>query len=367
VSAAAGPGGRQVRTVRTEPDAAAGQAAASADLALVRARRLVHPLPFVRFALEPGDRALVEPGDAVTPGTPLAERLRDGWTEVIRRPLREAASYRPGEWWAGAGPDAGTTAGRRARFRPGELLFAANGRWRVATGDRRETLESPVAGIVGTVEPGAGIEVRATGVLVAGAEFLGAPVHGRMELLASAAGEVRSGSLDVGLEGRVMVVGSRIDSEALSRARATGVAGVVVASLGARERRDTVNSERRQRAGVQPPRPFGILILEGGVRLPVPSPVQSILESLAGRSVALLPDPPGLLVEVGPVPEEPLPRPRPDLVRIVAGPLAGREGPWGGLAGMRQVEPGVVADCGFVRIAGRAPVAVPLVALERFV
>jgi hypothetical protein len=341
-------------------------AAIEPGLRLVPVRATRRPLSLIRLALAPGDRPLVAAGDAVAAGAAIAERLRDGRTDTVRLPSQEVASVRPGDWLAPMPASGGSRIGRRARSRSGELLFAASGQWRLATGDRVEVLEAPVAGSVAAVVPGAWIEIAAAGTLIPGAELLGSPAHGRLEILAPASGEIRSAAIDVGLAGRIIVVGARIDAEALLRARATGVAGVVVGSLGARERRDLAASERRQQAALQAPRPFGVLVLGGAIRQPVASPTESLLEALAGGSVALVPEPVGIAAPGVPVDGSALPRVRPDLVRIVAGPMAGREGTWAGLAGPRGVAPGVVLDSALVRIGDAAPVAVPLVALERF-
>ena len=52
-------------------------AGVSPDLARVAGRRILVFSPTIRYRLEPGDRALVAPGDAIVPGTPIAERTLD--------------------------------------------------------------------------------------------------------------------------------------------------------------------------------------------------------------------------------------------------------------------------------------------------
>jgi hypothetical protein len=49
----------------------------SPDLARVAARRVLVFSPTIHYRLGPGDRALVAAGDAVLPGTPIAERTPD--------------------------------------------------------------------------------------------------------------------------------------------------------------------------------------------------------------------------------------------------------------------------------------------------
>jgi len=89
----------------------------------------------------------------------------------------------------------------------------------------------------------------------------------------------------------------------------------------------------------------------------------ALLEALEGRVVAIVGEPPCLVVDD---PDLELPQPRPDLVRVRSGPLAGAEGIWLGLAGPRRFPAGVTLESGLVRFGERAPIAVPLGDLERF-
>jgi hypothetical protein len=89
----------------------------------------------------------------------------------------------------------------------------------------------------------------------------------------------------------------------------------------------------------------------------------AVLEHLAGRTVAIVDDPPCLVIDDAAVD---LPVPERDLVRILAGPMAGAEGRWAGLAGPHRFPGGVVLEAAYVRFAGRPAVAVPLGDLERF-
>jgi len=58
--------------------------------------------------------------------------------------------------------------------------------------------------------------------------------------------------------------------------------------------------------------------------------------------------------------------PQPDLVRVRAGERAGREGRWGGLAGLRRFADGAFLESGWVQFDGAGTIAVPLADLERF-
>lgn len=328
-----------------------------AGLALVHARAVfVRPVE-ATFSLQPGDKPLVVAGEAVLPGAPLADRVRDPRTDVVAGPSsREAAE--PGSYWTRPPGRRSPTGASR-----GELLFRSGGRWRVAAGEHHELLESPFAGIVVAVRPGIDIRLGSSARGILGREVLAGPASGRLEIVAPRDGEVRASEVDVGAAGSILVTGGHIDAEAITRARAVGVRGIVVAALGVKERRDVLASERRSRAATHGLPPFAILVLDGAARRPIASPVMAALERLAGRMVAIVADPPALVVDD---PELDLPAPQPDLVRVVAGPLGGAEGLWAGLAGPYRFPGGVVLEAGFVEFAGRPPVAVPLGDLERF-
>ena len=65
-------------------------------------------------------------------------------------------------------------------------------------------------------------------------------------------------------------------------------------------------------------------------------------------------------------PDVDLPMPRAGLVRVTAGPLAGAEGTFEGLAGPHRFAGGVVLEAALVSLGSRSAVPVPLGDLERF-
>ncbi len=324
---------------------------------LVRLRTLMASPIEAWFPLRPGDRPLVAPGEAVVRGAPLAERLRHPRTEVVAGPAGSVVE--PGTWWV-------ATPGRRMgsdRAERGELLFRSGGRWRIGAGDPAEALEAPFAGIVRDVRPGQGLTLRTPARGLLGADALGGPSTGRLQVLTPRDGHLRASEIDVGGAGAILVAGSHIDAEAITRARAVGVRGIVVSGLGVKERREVLASERRARAGAHGLPPFAVLVLEGAIGRPIASSIMAVIEALEGRTVAIIEEPACLVIEA---PEIELPEPDADLVRVTAGPLAGLEGSWAGLAGPHRFSGGVLLEAGFVRIGGRTPVAVPLGDLERF-
>ena len=335
-------------------------------LDLVAQRPIVGSPIEVGFRLAPGDRPLVSAGEAIIPGTTIAERLRDA--RLV--PLAAAAvqgEVRPGDRWT-APPQAPRGRGRRSNGADaGELLYEHGGRWSIAAGDHVEPVECPVAGVVRDIRPGIGIRIRAQGRAMPGVEALGDPTSGRLSLGGDRGdvrhGRLRSTSLDVGLAGTILVIGSRVDAEALTRARAMGVRGVIVSGLAGKERRDFLASENRQRAALHRLPPFAVLILDGVIRRPIAGPIAAILESLAGATVAISVDPPALIFDV---PTMQVATPPPDHVRVRSGEHAGEEGRWAGLAGIRRFAGGTFLEAGWVIFGDEPARPIPLADLERF-
>jgi hypothetical protein len=310
--------------------AALGTTALPEGIELVRRRALVVDSPEAWFGLLPGDRSLVEAGDRIAAGEPIAERSVRGQTAILRVSMEEAASLRPGDHWprptnGSSGDDTGHPGGSRERVRPGEALFAVGGRWRIAIPERLEVLDAPAAGIVLSAEPGRGIRLRLSGRALVGRTLVGDATRGPLELAAGPRAELRASVIDVARSGSVLVAGAHVDAEALTRARATGVRGIVVGSLAAAVRRDLAAAEGRRKASLHVHAPFGILVLEGTGRRPISGPTQAILSAIEGRQVGLIGSPAALVVDDRDVT---FPEPPPDLVRVIGGPLAGREGRW---------------------------------------
>ena len=235
------------------------------------------------------------------PGSRIIDRVRDSRLVEVRGGVGEDA--RPGDRWS---PQAGSGIPlRRGSDKPlGELLFEVNGQWRMAAGEHTEPTDTPIAGVVHEVRPGVGIGVRAEGRVIRGVEALGEPTRGVLALGAEsgegAAGPgivLRPGSLDIGLAGTILVIGSRVDAEALTRSRAMGLRGVIVGGLAGKERRDFLASEARQRASLHKLPTFAVLVLDGAMRRRIAGPISAIFAALAGREVAIVTDPPALVFD----------------------------------------------------------------------
>ena len=278
-------------------------------------------------------------------------RRRAGRATAGRRPASPAARLR-------RGPAAET----------GELLYEHGGHWALAAGEHAEPIECPLAGVVRDVRPGIGIRVRAQGRALLGVEALGDPTSGRLSLGSERSdqrhGRLRSTSLDVGLAGTILVIGSRVDAEALTRARAMGVRGVIVSGLAGKERRDFMASEARQRAALHrlPP-----------VRCPRPRRRRPAPDRRPGGrgargasrapTVAITVDPPAIVFDEPGVTVDPPPA---DHVRVRSGEHAGEEGRWAGLAGVRRFAGGTFLEAGWVVFGDDPPVSIPIADLERF-
>jgi hypothetical protein len=322
-------------------------------LALVPVRRLVFERPRIRVALVPGDRIVAIVGSAVAAGDLLAERVRDPRLVETDDADRHAAPAHPGAWVA-AEP------GRHGTAPAGELIFEHGGRRRIATGPHPDLVAAPAAGRVAAIHPGVDIVLELDGIGIPGSELLGDPGHGRLALLPGD-GETRL-PLDVARAGSVVVFPGRVDAETLTRARAMGIAGAVVAALAERDRRDVVASEARQRAGLHRLPPFPVLVLDGYLRRTLASPVRDVLAALEGTEVGLAGGPPMLVALAG----APLPRPPEGHVRVRGGPHAGREGRFVRLAGPHRLGAGVTVEAARVVLDGGHPAVVALGDLERF-
>ena len=351
-------------------------------------RRILLVSPIVQIRLEPGDRALVSPGQRVTAGMPIAERTCDPeYVDVgrLNRPGQGTGNGNgngngngsgsqqerrrppvPGKWWVGGDDRRGRTSRKEAPKRvAGTLLFEAGGRWAAAVGDRHEKIESPTTGVITRAANSIGVAMRVDGVAIPAAVGGGQPTRGYLDVPRLIDGELRDTALDVGRSGAIVVAGGRVSAEALTRARAMAIRGMVAGSLGQAELRDLAASEARQRAGLHTVPPFGVLGLDGHQRRPIASPILALMAALAGREVAIITDPPLLVFDVLDVPLPDLPA---DWVRVRSGANAGREGRWLSSAGLYRFRAGVHLEAANVRLGDDLrPTVIALADLERFI
>jgi hypothetical protein len=324
--------------------------------------------PLAWFALQPADRPLVEPQQRVIAGDPLLERVRDPSISEARLPPT-AETPQPGEQVRSGQPVAGR--GRRAIRFPagGRVLYEAPSRQlRVAVGTQHEVFSSPVAGVVETVTPG-GIGIRAEGLGLPGVASAGDAAAGRLVIaVPSPDAELRASAIDVGGAGAILVAGSRVDVEALTRARAMGVRGIITGGLMGRDLRGFLASDARQRAALHPTAAFGAVVLDGYGKRPIPTGLWDCLVAAEGEEVGLIVEPPMIVLPASILaPEVPV-----DRVRVTAGPYVNREARFVQNVGAWRQPGGVYQSSALVYLEDAGPGAdigrlvVPLGDLERF-
>ena len=229
----------------------------------------------------------------------------------------------------------------------GRILFTTpGGRLRAALGGHASTVTSPVRGDVVEVEAG-WIVVQADGRGLPGTLAAGEGTRGELTILVMAPdGELPPSAIDVGSAGAILVAGARIDLEALGRARAMGVRGIVVGGLVSRDLRGFRAAEARQRAALHGGPPFAVLVLDGFGKRAIGASTWAQLQAVAGREVAISTDPPLLVL-----PDDvDLPPPAADRVRICAGEDIGREATFVRPVGRRRWAAGLEAMGGLVRL-----------------
>ena len=162
-----------------------------------------------------------------------------------------------------------------------------------------------------------------------------------------------------------MVGGSWASAEAITRARAVGVAAIVVGGLHARDLSDFSGLQhRRSLLGTAAP-PFAILALDGFGRAAM-DPACSWLQAHADQRATVLGDRRRLLVyDASPAPARVTRAEVGDRVVIAAGPGRGKTGILGEIpAQPLAIASGINAMCGLVRLDSGRTVAVALANLE---
>jgi hypothetical protein len=240
---------------------------------------------------------------------------------------------------------------------------------RLAAGSGEIIIRAPAAGRVETLLPGR-LDIRAEGLALEGQVGWGRMAAGHLLIAADGPdAEMPATRIDIAAAGAILVVGARIDIEAMSRARAIGVAAIISGGVASRDLRQIAESEVRQQASLHASAPFGMLALGGYGRLPIPRHHWDLLVAAAGRPAGILPESRTLVIGGDPAPllmaiERPA-----GTVRVVAGDQRDREGLLVGLSGQRRWSGGAYEPGGFVEMV--APdgqlerICLPLATLER--
>jgi hypothetical protein len=331
-----------------------------------------------RVRLPVGAAPLVDIGHEVEPAEVLATRRPPGEGVAIgvAAPLRRSASAaaecivtRPGMILASGELLAADGRGREVRV-PSDCLYLGydphEGSALVAPLLGTEPIVGHVRGEVTQVDP-EGIEIRVAGARVAGVGGIGGAVHGDLRVAVHGAGdELRASAIDVSTTGRILVGGSRASAETLTRARAMGVAGIVLGGILDKELRDFEATQARRRATGGERGDFAIILLEGFGKVGLDPDLFAWFTAHDGRVASLF----GSIGELYVYDAAPPPARR-GLPRAGDRVIAHRR-PYGGLSGelvrlipgLHATSAGPVARSGLVRFDDGLTAVVPLANLE---
>jgi hypothetical protein len=325
----------------------------------------------LRFPLHLSDRPLVVPGQRVELGQPIIERFRE--QEAVEVPTTAALiGLRPGDILDHVPAPESSRLGRRSQrgtYRTRVCEHGRDGLTRLAAGSGDIVIHAPASGTVEIVLPGR-IDIRAEGLAVDAQVGWGRPSVGRIVIAVDAPdAELPASRIDVSAAGAVLVVGARVDIEAMSRARAIGVAAIVSGGISSRYLRQLGSSEARQQAALHAAAPFGLLALGGYGRVPIPRHLWDLLVAAAGRPAGIHAESRTLVIAGDPRPLLAAAIRPAGTVRVVSGERRDQEGRLVGLSGPRRWPGGSYAPGGFIDIQGAGGrvdrICVPLSTLER--
>lgn len=316
--------------------------------------------------------ARVQPADVLATRRPPTHGVTIEIAAPLRRPAAAAAEclvVRPG-----AMLQRGDVLARDARGRevtvPQPCLFLGydpdHGTALLSPLGDEEPIVGHVRGRVTRVTPSA-IDVRVAGAVVVGVAGSGAAVHGKLQVAVDDAGdELRAGAIDAETIGRIVVGGSRASAETLTRARAMGVAGVVLGGVLDKDLRDFEATQLRRREVGGGGSDFSILLLEGYGKIGMDPGVFGWLRGHDGKLVSLFGDEARLYVYDA---DEP---PSRRLLARAGDRVVGTRRPYAGaggrlvriLGGQHVVSSGVPTRSGLVRFEDGRTGIVPLANLE---
>jgi hypothetical protein len=302
------------------------------------------------------------------PRAPVSVRVTSA---LHRRPheLAELLVAKPGARLSEGDPIARDGDGHEVSAPVGGLLLglsAADGSVLVAPLGEEEAVIGHVRGRVREIE-GGWITLEVPGVAVRGVGGTGDAVHGELVIgVHGADEELRAAAIDVGATGKIIVGGSRASAETLTRARAMGVAGILLGGVLDKELRDFEAIQRRRREIGGLTGSFGVVLLEGFGKVGIDPQRFAWLRSHAGRMASLF-GAEGLLFVHDATP----PPGRRTLPRVGERVIAHRR-PFQGRAGVLVAEledmhappSGIPTRMGLVRFEDGRLAAVPMANLE---
>jgi len=291
--------------------------------------------PLHRPPGEIGDVLIVRPGERVEAEQPLA--LIDGGAAVTA-------------------PVAGLVLS--VSRRDGTLLLAPLG--------PEEPVISHVRGRVRSIEEGA-LVIEVPAARLRGVGGSGDAVHGELVIgVATPEDELRASAIDSGATGKILVGGSRASAETLTRARAMGVAGIVLGGVLDKELRDFDTIQRRRSEAGGMTGAFGILLVEGFGKVGIDPQLFAWFRAHNGRVASLFGADRLLYVyEAAPLPERrPMARVG-DRVIAHRRPFQGRGGVLVALLDdLHAAQSGIPARMALVRFEDGRLAPVPLANLE---
>ena len=238
------------------------------------------------------DRPLVAPGQRVEAGQPIIERFRE--QEAVEIATTAAlVGLPPGSILDDVPVAQSGRLGRRSRRAPTGPVSASTDRDGITRlvagsgevrGPRRPRLASSRRSC-----PAASTSVPTDSASRVAIGW-GRPAAGHIVIVAASPdAEVPASRIDVSAAGAILVVGARLDVEAMSRARAIGVAAVVSGGVASRDLRQLDSSEARQQAALHGTAPFGMLAMAGYGRVPIPCQLWDLLVAAEGRPAGIHP------------------------------------------------------------------------------
>lgn len=258
-----------------------------------------HPYALHRVPIPRGAEVRARVGATVLPADLLAVHRRP--VAPVRVPLaatlRKSAAdvsacllLRPGARLQTGDAIARTTEGREARSPIAGVLLgiaASDGTAIVAPLGPEEPVVGHIRGRVRSIEPGA-VTVEVAGAALRGVGGIGDAVHGELVVAVRDPGEeLRAGAIDVGATGKILVGGSRASAETLTRARAMGVAGIVLGGVLDKELRDFEAIQHRRREVGGQHDSFGVLLVEGFGKVGIDPQLFAWFRTHAGRTASL--------------------------------------------------------------------------------
>ncbi len=340
------------------------------------ARPSVHRVPLPR-----GSVPHVQTGSQVRPDQILASRrvaaspLRLPVAGPLARRPAEAASLllvQPGDRLAPDQVMARAPDGREVRS-PDHAIFLAysraDGTALLVTLGAESPVIGHVSGSVLQVTPHF-ISVAVPGARLEAVGGIGDAVHGELAVAVHAPDEeLRAGAIDVSAAGKILVGGSRASAETLTRARAMGVAGIVLGGILDKELRDFEAIQRRRREIGGMTGSFAVVLLEGYGKVAMDGQLFAWFRAHAGRTASVFGQERIVYVHEAAAPPVRTPNAAVgERVVIHRRPFHGRSGVLVGILDELHATPsGIPAATGLVRMEDGRLIPIPLANLEAIV